>query len=83
MANRVCTVMTRVGACQEKNCPSENFYPRIKTFSDCVKNFCPTLKIFVRMARPYLTALSLAFSVHWLHVNVFPTALATACMLYS
>ena len=69
--------------CQEKNCPPENFYPRIKFFSDYVENFCPTLKIFVRLARPCLTAISSAFSVHWLHVNVFPTALATACMLDS
>ena len=35
--------------CQEKCCPPENFYPRTKFFSDCVENFCPTLKIFVRL----------------------------------
>ena len=68
-------------ACQEKNCPPENFYPRIKDKKIVLKIFCPTLKIFVRLARPCLTAFSLAFSVHWLHVNVFPTALATACFI--
>ena len=31
--------------CQEKNCPPEKFYPRTKFFSNCVENFCPTLKI--------------------------------------
>ena len=30
-----------------KKCPPENFYPRTKIFSDCAKNFCPTLKIFL------------------------------------
>ena len=43
--------------------PPENFYPRIKIFSDYVKNFCPTLKIFVRPARPCLKVFSSAFSV--------------------
>ena len=37
-------------ACQEKNCPPKSFYPRIKFFSDCVKNVCPILKIFVHLA---------------------------------
>ena len=49
--------------CQEKNCPPENFYPRIKIFSNCVKIFCPTLKIFVRLARPCLEVFSSMFSV--------------------
>ena len=49
--------------CQEKNCPPKNFYPRIKIFNGCVKIFCPTLKIFVRLVRPCLTAFSSAFSV--------------------
>ena len=49
--------------CQEKNCPPENFYPRIKIFNDCIKNFCPTLKIFVRLARLCLEVFSSAFSV--------------------
>ena len=60
-----------VVACQEKNCPPENFYPRTKFFSDYVEKFCPTLKIFVRLARPYLAAFSWCFQCCWLHVNVF------------
>ena len=47
-----------VGGCQEKNCPPENFYPRTKFFSDYVENFCPALKIFVRLTRPCLAAFS-------------------------
>ena len=42
--------------CQEKNFPPENFYPRTKFFSDCVENFCPTLKIFVRLVRFWVLA---------------------------
>ena len=53
----------RCRACQENNFPPENFYPRIKFFSNCVKKICSTLKIFVRLARPCLTAFSSAFSV--------------------
>ena len=46
-------------ACQEKNvCPPENFYPRTKVFNDYVEKFYPTLKIFVRLARPCLAAFS-------------------------
>ena len=33
------------GPVEKKNCPSENFYPGIKIFSNRAKNFCPTLKI--------------------------------------
>ena len=42
--------------CQEKNCPPENFYPRTKVFSDRVENFCPTLKIFVRLVGSWILA---------------------------
>ena len=34
----------------KKSYPHENLYPRMK----CVKKFCSTLKIFVRLARPCL-----------------------------
>ena len=55
--------MEEIGAtnpeyCQEKKCPPENFYPRTTFFSNYVENFCPTLKIFVRLARPCLAAFS-------------------------
>ena len=42
--------------CQEKNCPPENFYPRTKFFSDRVENFCPTLKIFIRLVGSWILA---------------------------
>ena len=68
--------------CQEKNCPPENFYPRIKIFSDCVKFFCSTLKIFVRLARPCLTAFSLVFSVLLATCKCFSYCFSY-CMLYN
>ena len=58
-------------AYQEKIVPPENFYPRTKIFSNNVENFCPTLKIFVRLARPCLAGFSRRFQCCWLHVNVF------------
>ena len=57
--------MTASGACQEKNCPPEKFYPRTKIFSDCVENFCPTLKIFVRLAKSFLPDFSSALHVSY------------------
>jgi len=59
--------------CQEKNCPPKNFYPRIKFFSDCVENFCLTLKNFVHPASHVWHCFPLRFQCYWLHVNVFPT----------
>ena len=58
---------------QEKNCPPENFYRRIKFFSGCVENFCPTLKNFVRPAGHVWHCFPWRFQCYWLHVNVFPT----------
>ena len=53
--------------CQEKNCPPEKFYPRTKIFSDCVENFCPTLKIFVHPAKSclpdFLSALHVSYCI--------------------
>jgi len=43
-------------------------------FSDSVKNFCPTLKFFVRLAMPCLEEFSLAFSVLLAACKCFPTA---------
>ena len=63
----------RTGYCQERNCPPENFYPRVKFFSDCVENFCPTLKNFVRPAGHVWHCFPRHFQCCWLHVNVFPT----------
>ena len=51
---KLCVHELLVTACQEKNCPPEKFYPRTKIFSDCVENFCPTLKIFVHLAKSCL-----------------------------
>ena len=63
----------RVRSCQEKICPPKKFYPRIKIFSDCVENFCPTLKNFVRPAGHVWHCFPWRFQCCWLHVNVFPT----------
>ena len=49
----------------------EKCYTRIKIFSDCVKNFCPALKIFVHLVRSCLEVFSSTFSVLLVHVNVF------------
>ena len=55
----------------KKNCPSEIFYPRTKFFSDCVESFCPTLKIFVRLAKSCMPDFSSA-------LHVYPTACIVA-----
>ena len=46
--------LTNSRGLSRKKLSPENFYSRIKIFSNCAKNFCPTLKIFVRLARPCL-----------------------------
>ena len=51
--------------CQEKNCPPKKFYPRTKFFSDCGENFCPTLKIFVHLAKFCLPDFSSALHVSY------------------
>ena len=48
-----------LGLSRKKLSP-ENFYPRTKFFSDCVENFCPTLKIFVRLVRYGLATMHLS-----------------------
>ena len=50
-------------AMSRKNCSPEKFYPRAKIFSDCVENFCPTLKIFVCLAKSCLPDFSSALHV--------------------
>ena len=53
-----------MAACQEKNCPPENFIPGQK-FLAIVENFCPTLKVFVRLARSCLPNFSSALHVSY------------------
>ena len=43
----------------------KNIYPRTKIFSDCVENFCPTLKIFVHLAKSCLPDFSSALHVSY------------------
>ena len=57
--------------CQEKNCPPEKFYPRTKFFSDCVENFCPTLKNFVRLAKSCLPD----FHRHYMYILLHSSTL--------
>ena len=69
--------------CQEKNCPPENFYPRTKFFSDCVENFCPTLKIFVRLVRLWVYSCHASVTGAWYSLLMLPycfIAIAT-CMI--
>ena len=48
---------------KKKIFPPEKFYPRIKIFSNRAKFFCPTLKTFVRLAKPCLKHFPWHFSV--------------------